>query len=92
MRLTKDYQAERIAGQQVLLPAGHAVIEGGMVYSLNDTAAWVIRALDEDISFEELLCRAARHFQADTEAEKETLRADLDGFCRELREKGLLDG
>lgn len=92
MKLTKDYQAERIAGQQVLLPAGQAVIEGGMVYSLNDTAAWVIRALDEDISFEELLRRAARHFQADTEAEKETLRADLDGFCRELREKGLLDG
>lgn len=91
MKLKETYQLERIAGQSVLLPSGRQVIDGGMVYRLNATGAWVMETLREERTEAELLRRAAEHYEPATEAERERLNADIRAFCDALRRLGLLE-
>jgi hypothetical protein len=85
------YSVETIAGQQVLLPFGQAVIDGGMVYHLNETAAWVLTALEQETSLDSLLNLAADRFQAKNERDRETLREDITAFVDQLRRLCLLE-
>ena len=91
MKLSNAYQLEEIAGRQVLLPAGQAVIDGGMVYQMNATGAWVLEALRAEPDEATLLRQAAARFLPATDAERETLEADIRAFCQTLRDLRLLE-
>ena len=91
MKLNSNYTVETIAGQQVLLPAGQAVIDGGSVYHLNRTAGWVLEALNREMDFEALFALAAASFQPENEEERDQLRSDLLSFLEDLRRLGLLE-
>lgn len=91
MKRNNMYSVETIAGQRVLLPSGQAVIDGGMVYHLNETAAWVLTALERETDLDSLLSRAADRFQAKDERDRETLREDITAFVDHLRGLGLLE-
>ena len=92
MKLKEGYTLENVAGQQVLLPEGLAVLDGGAVFHLNGTGAWAAACLREEISPEELLVRAEEQFRPENETERETLRADLRAFLDKLEGQGLLEG
>ncbi|MBR2732574.1 MAG: PqqD family protein [Clostridia bacterium] len=91
MKLNETYQLEQIAGRQVLLPQGQAVIDGGMVYQLNDTAAWVLGALRDAPDEATLLRRAAEEFLPASPAEQATLETEIRAFCDTLRKLRLLE-
>ena len=91
MKRNSHYTVETIGSQKVLVPSGQAVIDGGMVYHLNDTAAWTLSALEKDLDAETLLTLAEDRFEPENEAERQTLRADILEFVKRLGELGLLE-
>ena len=91
MKRNKKYAVETIAGQQVLLPSSQEVIDGGMVFHLNETASWILCQLDQETELETLLTQAAVRFQAESPEERETLRLDIIAFLDQLRDLGLLE-
>ncbi|MBR4726861.1 MAG: PqqD family protein [Clostridia bacterium] len=91
MKLKSSYQLEQIAGQPVLLPQGRAVIDGGMVYRLNETGAWVLEALRTEPDEATLLQMAAARFLPENAEEQATLDAQIRAFCDTLRALQLLE-
>ena len=91
MKLAASYCLDRIAGQPVLLPQGSAIVDGGKIYALNETGAWIMEALRQETDEQTLLRRAAEHFLPQTQAERDTLNADVRAFCDTLREMRLLE-
>lgn len=90
MKLTKDYTIETVMGKTLLMPAGQKVIDGGMVYQLNESAAQILSLLKEDISREDLESRCREIFEIRTPEEEAEFHADTDPFIAELIRKGII--
>lgn len=89
MELTQGYTLQKVAGRSVLIPRGQNVIDGADIFTLNDTAKWVIENINDNISQEELCNRAAEEYEADAEEKGELNRVILS-FLSELSTFGLI--
>jgi hypothetical protein len=87
MRHNPDFVLSDVAGSHVLMPAGKAAEMYGMV-TLNDVGAAIWNALEEDVTFEQVLEAVMDRYEID----RETAEPDLVRFLEKLRSfNGLLE-
>ena len=88
MKLKYNFAVREIMGEYVMVPLGEAALEFAGMISTSETGAWMVEALKEDVTQEELLQRLLAEFDVD----EETARADLQEFLGQLKKQNLLIG
>ena len=87
MRHNPDFVLSKVAGSHVLMPSGKEAEMYGMV-TLNDVGAVIWNALEEDVTFEQVLKTVMDRY----EIGRETAEEDLVRFLEKLRSfNGLLE-
>lgn len=87
MKLHNGFITYSTGGEQIMVAAGNAsAVFRGMVRS-NETAAYIIDCLKEDISREELLNKLTARYDAPAEL----IDRDLERVLNSLRQIGALD-
>lgn len=89
MKIADGYLLKEIADCFVLLPVGQNVVDYKRMIHLNESGYFIVKNLQEDISYDELLAALTAEYEAEGE-ECAVLKADLDTFLTTLEEKGLL--
>lgn len=87
MRLVPGVQLRMIGGEYLAIPSGAAASRFNGLMMLNETGAFLLRALQKDTDVEALL----RLLTEEYEAPEAQLRQDLEGFLSQMREAGLLE-
>ena len=87
MRLTPGFQLRVIGKEYLAVPSGPAAARFNGLMTLNETGAFLFRALQQDTDRETLL----RQLSEEYEAPEALLRADLDKFLSQMREVGVLE-
>ncbi len=86
MRIRNGFMMRRIAGVDVVVPAGEGNIDFNGIITLSETAAFLFERLHEETGEEELLSRLLCEYEVD----EQEARADLTAFLAKLTEAGLL--
>lgn len=86
MRIKEGLMMRRIAGVDVVVPAGEGAVNFNGIITLSHTGAFVFGRLREEASEQELLSRLLQEYEVD----EEQARADLREFLTKLREADLL--
>lgn len=89
MKITEGYLLKEIADCYVLIPVGQNVVDYKKMIHLNESGYFIVKKLQEEIGYEELLNALVTEYQAE-EDEIAILKSDLDEFLNKLEEKGLL--
>lgn len=87
MRLVPGLQLRTIGTEYLAIPSGPAAARLNGLMMLNETGAFLLRALQTDSDRESLL----RQLQAEYDAGEELLQKDLDDFLSQMRELRLLE-
>ena len=91
MKRNDKFALVKIGDSQYLLPVGQMIAEYNKGIKINSTCEFIWKQLEVDISFEELLYRCAKHFDAE-EDEIGSLRTDIEMLLKSLRDRGMLEG
>ena len=86
MRIREGFALREIAGITVAIPLGAASVDFRRMITLNDTGAFLWRALSAPSSREQLAAELAAAY----DVTDETARADVDAFVEKLDHAGLL--
>ena len=86
MRIRDGFMMRRIAGVDVVVPAGEGGINFNGIITLSQTAAFLFQRLREETSQEELLSKLLCEYEVDEQA----ARADIQAFLTKLTEADLL--
>ena len=87
MKIKKDYITRTIAGETVVVPTGEAASRLNGMITLNETAAFIWKFLQEAHTKEELLEALLEEFEVD----EACAQADIEGFTGMLMENGMLE-
>ena len=87
MRLVPGFHLRSVGTEHLAVPSGAAAARFNGLLMLNETGAFLVRALETDTDREGLLDR----LREEDEAPDELLAADLDGVLAQMRELGLLE-
>ena len=86
MKVSSDFILREIAGEFILVPVGSAAAQFNGLITLNETARTIFLALAQERTVEELTDAVTAEYEVD----RETARADVEEFLRQLREVGAL--
>jgi hypothetical protein len=86
MRIRSGFMMRRIAGVDVVVPAGEGSIDFNGIITLSETAAFLFEKLREETCEEELLSRLLCEYEVD----EQEARADIREFLKKLEEAQLL--
>lgn len=86
MKVSSDFILREIAGEFILVPVGSAAAQFNGLITLNETARTIFLALAQECTVEELTDAVTAEYEVD----RETARADVEEFLRQLREVGAL--
>ena len=87
MHLVPGFHLRTVGTEYLAVPSGAAAARFNGLLMLNETGAFLVRALDREIGWDELLARLREEY----DAPDELLAADLDRFLAQMREQGLLE-
>ena len=79
------FKIRQVAGMNILVPENEEM-DFSEVLTMNDSAAFIWAAIQEERSFEEVLLMMKSEF----DAPEDVLRADLVEFIDVLKQKGLI--
>lgn len=85
MKHNPDFVLCDVAGSHILMPAGKASRFNGMI-TLNRTGAVIWEAMQEEVTFEEILEKIMERYEID----REKAESDLTRFLEKLRDIGAL--
>lgn len=85
MKLSPEFMLKEIAGTYVLIPVGQNIVACKNLMRLNDTGAFIMQKLEEDIAYDALLDSLVKEYEAE-ENEVDLLRTDLDAFLAKAKE------
>ncbi len=85
MKLSSEFMLKEIAGTFVLIPVGQNIVACKNLLRLNDTGAFIMKKIEEEISYDDLLDSLVKEYEAE-ENEVDILRTDLDAFLAKARE------
>lgn len=88
MHIKEGFILRRVAGQDVVIPMGDNIADFNGIITLNETAAFLWKNLQQDITKEELLNCLLQEYDIDREKAAE----DLDGLLSVLEERQILEG
>lgn len=86
MKLKYQFIINQIGDNYVAVPVADEVIGFNGALKLNDTAAYIINKLNDEIKYDELINDVKGHF----ECEKEDAAENVDSIINGLKENGLL--
>lgn len=89
MRIRDGYSIVKIAQADYILPYGQNINDNRHGIRLNETSLFLIRTLQKDKTYEELLAAFASYFEATT-ADYPLLKKDLNLFLKQLWDLDLL--
>ena len=87
MHLVPGFQLRLIGNEYLAVPSGAAASRFNGLMMLNETGAFLFRAMQEETDRETLLRRLTEEY----DAPEELLREDLEAFLTQMREAGLLE-
>lgn len=87
MKVKSDFVLKEVAGQWIVAPSGDASISFNAMITLNDSGAFLWKALEGGASEEELVLALLDEY----EVSEETARAGARNFVEKMREANLLD-
>lgn len=88
MHIKEGFILRRVAGQDVVIPMGNNIADFNGIITLNETAAFLWKNLQQDITKEELLDCLLQEYEIDREKAAE----DLDELLSVLEERKILEG
>ena len=87
MKIKKGFSMRNIAGSNIVVPVGKAGdIFNGMI-TLNDSGAFLWKAMQKDTTINEVVARLTSEYEVSTEQ----ATADVQKFVAMLRENNLID-
>lgn len=89
MKIKENYMLREIAGNFVVIPVGQNVADYKNMLHLNETGVFLWKALQNEITFEEILNNMITEYEA-SEDEVPILEKDLNEFLNKLRSLELL--
>ncbi|MGM9889483.1 MAG: PqqD family protein [Floccifex porci] len=87
MHIKEGFILRRVAGQDVVIPMGDNIADFNGIITLNETAAFLWKNLQQDITKEDLLNCLLQEYEIDREKAAE----DLDGLLSVLEERKILE-
>ena len=88
MHIKEGFILRRVAGQDVVIPMGNNIADFNGIITLNETAAFLWKNLQQDITKEELLNCLLQEYEIDREKAAE----DLNELLSVLEERKILEG
>lgn len=86
MKRRKNLKVLEIAGDYLLVPIGDAAPSGGTIV-LNEVSAFLLRAMETDISQNQLLEKLLAEYAVD----RDTAARDLERILKEFQRLGILE-
>lgn len=86
MKIRDGFVLRQVADATIVVPAGNAAIDFNGMITLNETAAFLWRLLEEETDEEAMVKAMLEEY----EVEEETARAGIERFVEKLRTEGLL--
>lgn len=90
MKIKENYLLKELGDTYMLFPVGQNVVDYKNMLQLNGTGYFIARELLQETSYEDLLERMAKEYEA-TEEERPILQKDLDLFLAQLKERDILE-
>lgn len=85
MKLKYNFVIDEIAGQKVAVVVGEEATN--CILKLNDTAAFIMELLKNDVSLEEISSSILQNFEVEDKAQMENM---VNNFLQKLKDAGLL--
>ena len=87
MKIKGEFILREIVGETILVPVGATALEYNGMIIINDTGAYIWKALEQNRTKEEILDRLVDTY----EVSEEEAKADLEEFLDTLEKAGILE-
>ena len=87
MKIKQGFMLREVGGISVVVAIGEAAQQFHGIANLNETGAFLFRALQKDMEIDELVRQLTEAFDVPAE----TAAADVNAFLQGLRDAGMLD-
>ena len=87
MKIKEGFMLREVAGDTVVVPTGKATLDFNGMITLNETGAFLWKAMENVTDEEKLIKLMLKEYDAD----EDTLRKDLKAFIEKLEGAGLLE-
>lgn len=87
MKIKPGFKLRSVAGQNIVVPIGDAAIDFNGMISLNESGAFLFKALTEEITEDALASALLEEYDVSLDCAKE----DVGAFLQKMREAKLLD-
>jgi hypothetical protein len=86
MKIKDGYIKREVAGINMVVPVGEALVDFNGMITLNSSASFMWEQLQEEISEDELVKRVLEEYDID----EKTARADTEEFIEKLRQSNII--
>ena len=87
MKIKQGFVLRQVADATIVVPAGKASLDFNGMITLNDTAAFLWKLLEEETDEDALLAAMLKEYDVDAD----TARAGIEKFLGKLKNEGLLE-
>ena len=87
MSISKNFILKEVAGEFMIIPVSNGNVDFSKVFDINDSGAFIYKALEEGKTKEEIITLMC----AEYDAPKEVIEADFDEFVSELIRRGIYE-
>lgn len=87
MKVKKSFMLREVAGHFIVVPVGVASLEFNGVITLNQTGAFMWKALEEDITEEDLIQKVMEEY----DVKEDLVKKDVKKFLEKLQTNHLLE-
>lgn len=88
MKIKDGFILRKIAGEDIVVPIGNNIADFNGVIRLNESAGFLWRELQEELSKEDLIDKLIKEYEIDTELAS----SDVEHFINVLVENNALEG
>lgn len=83
MKLNPEYILRDVAGEQVVVPTGSASQKINGLITLNDTAVFIWKGVEEGLDRQEIIAKMLEEYEVDEETAAENVNGFLDMLLKE---------
>lgn len=87
MKIKSDFMLREVAGYYVVVPVGSGSLDFNGVINLNESGATLWRAMENDVTEEELVATLTSEYEVDEDRAK----ADVAAFVNKMKEAKLIE-
>ncbi len=87
MKVKSDYLLRSVAGYYMVVPVGDNSLDFNGVINLNESGAFLWRAMEEDTTASKMVAALLSEYDVD----EKTAEADVEAFIKKMREAKLID-